>query len=95
MRKLPSPESQEQEVLFELYNRTFIDRRSMMLSAGVLNLTANISKLRMKGFAIASNKVTVENKFGREVSFVRYSLQDKKEASVKYLKMKEKQLQIF
>lgn len=91
MKNLPLPESQMQEVLYELINRLYIDRRTMMLSCGVWNLTARISNLRDKGLNIISNKIQVVNKFGREIKFVQYSLEEKKEASKIYLKMKENQ----
>ncbi len=91
MKKIPPPESQIQEILFELINRLFVDRKTMMLSSGVLNLTAQISNIRNKGINIASNEVTTTNKFNREVKFVRYSLKDKKEAVKVYLNMKKNQ----
>lgn len=92
MKKIPLPESQIQEVLFELINRLFISRRIMMLSCGVLNLTAIISELRNKGFNIASDQVKSINKYGREASSVRYRLEDKKEAAKLYKQMKENQI---
>ena len=91
MKKIPSPESQIQEVLFELINRLFISRRIMMLSCGVLNLTAIISGLRNKGLKIASDQVKSTNKYGREATSVRYRLEDKKAAVKFYKKMKENQ----
>jgi hypothetical protein len=91
MKKIPLPESQIQEVLYELINRLFIDRRTMMLASGVWNLTAVISELRKKGLNIKSNKMSGVNKYGREIDFVHYSLEDKKEASVVYLQMKANQ----
>ena len=91
MKKLPLPESQAQEVLFELINRIFIDRQTMMLSSNVWNLTARISELRQKNLNIISNKLHGVNKYGREIEFVQYSLEDKKEASKVYLVMKSNQ----
>ena len=91
MRKIPAPESQMQEVLYELINRIAIDRRTMMLSCGVWNLTARISNLRNKGLKIISNKIQSVNKYGREIEFVQYSLEEKKEAIKTYLEMKENQ----
>ena len=88
MKKIALPESQIQEVFFELYNRLFIDRKTMMLSCGVWNLTARISDLRKIGFKIISNEVKSFNKYGREVTFVQYSLENKKEAVELYQKMK-------
>lgn len=91
MKKIPLPESQIQEVLFELINRLFISRRIMMLSCGVLNLTAIISELRNKGLNIVSTEIKSINKYGRQVSSVRYSLENKKEAVKFYKNMKENQ----
>lgn len=92
MKNLQQPESQMQEVLFELINRLYIDRRTMMLSCGVWNLTARIADLRLLGLEIVSNEKTGENKYGREITFVHYSLENKKEAAKVYNKMKETQL---
>lgn len=88
MKKLTPPESQIQEVLFNLINRLHIDRRSMMLSCNVWNLPDNIMKLRRKGLNITSTEKTSKNKYGREIKFVHYSLQNKKEASIVYAEMK-------
>lgn len=94
MKKIPLPESQIQEVLFELINRISIDRRTMMLSAGVWNLTAQISALRNKGLNIVSKNKVSMNKYGREITFVHYSLKDKKEAVKTYLNLKANQVGI-
>ena len=91
MKAIPLPESQVQEVLYELINRLFIDRRTMMLSANVWNLTARISDLRYLGLNIVSNEVTAKNKFKREIKYSQYSLEDKKEAVQVYLELKENQ----
>lgn len=91
MKAIPQPESQMQEVLYELINRITIDRRTMMLSSGVWNLTARISDLRNKGLRIISNKITSVNKYGREIEFVHYRLEEKKEAVKIYLRMKANQ----
>lgn len=91
MKKIPLPKSQIQEVLFELITRLSIDRKTMMLSGGVWNLTAQISRLRNKGLNIISNVKHSVNKYGREIEFVEYSLEDKKEAVQTYLQMMENQ----
>lgn len=91
MNKIPLPESQTQEVLYELINRLYIDRRTMMLSSGVWNLTARISNLRRKGVDILSNEVIGVNKFKREIKYVHYSLRNKKEAVKVYLVLKGNQ----
>lgn len=90
MKQIPAPESQTQEVLYYLIKRIYIDRRQMMLSCGVLNLPDQIMRLRRRyGLTINLNKVTTENKFGREVKFGQYSIEDKKHASNVYRKMQE------
>lgn len=91
MKKIPQPESQVQEVLYELINRFFIDRRTMMLSSGVWNLTARISNLRNMGLQINSNEIVSKNKFNREIKFVQYSLEDKKAGIALYLNLKDNQ----
>lgn len=80
MKKIELPSSQIQEVLYELINRISIDRKSMMLSADIMNLTARISDLRNKGLAIHSQPFTTINKYGREIVSVKYSLKNKKKA---------------
>lgn len=94
MKQIRQPESQMQEVLFELINRLYIDRRTMMLSCGVWNLTARIADLRRLGLKIISNEKTGINKYDREITFVHYSLENKKEAAKVYNQMKETQLTI-
>lgn len=93
MKPIPNPQSQIQEVLFELIKRINIDRRQMMLSCGVLNLPDQIMKLRRRhNLTIELSKVKTENKFGREIEFGRYTLKNKKEASVTYLKIQQEQI---
>ena len=97
MKKLSKPESQLQEVLYYLIKRIFIDRRQMMLSVGVLNLPEAIRKLRHNyGLTINLSEVKTENKFGRKVTFGKYSLEHKKDASDIYRKIqyKQKKLQL-
>lgn len=91
MNKIQPPESQIQEVLFELINRIEIDRRTMMLHCGVWGLTARISDLRKLGLNIISNEIKSVNKFGREIKFVHYSLKNKKEACQIYDILKSNQ----
>lgn len=90
MKQIPAPQSQTQEVLYYLIKRIHIDRRQMMLSCGVLNLPDQIMRLRRRyGLTIKLTKVTTENKFGREVEFGQYSIEDKKKASELYRKIQE------
>ena len=91
MKKIELPESQLQEVLYELINRLNIDRKTIMLSCSVLNLPANILKLRKKGVKIEMLEFNTTNKFGRNVSFGKYRLEDKKSAVVIYKEMKANQ----
>lgn len=93
MKKIPQPQSQRQEVLYELIKRINIDRRQMMLSCGVLNLPDQIMHLRNRyGLKINLTKLKTENKFGREVEFGQYTLTEKKEASKIYLKIQQDQI---
>ena len=88
MKKLNPPQTQTQEVLFFLIERINIDRRQMMLSCSVLNLPDQIMRLRTRyGLKITLTEVKTVNKFGREVSFGKYSIEDKKDASDVYRKM--------
>jgi hypothetical protein len=87
MRKLQQPTSQIQEVLFELLQRLYIDRKTMIVSCGVHNLTARISNLRAKGVKIISVPIKVKNKFDRTVVFYQYRLADKKHAIDIYERM--------
>lgn len=87
MKKLPSPRNQVQEVLFELIKRINIDRRTMMFSCGILNLTARITDIRQKGIPITTIKIFCFNKFGRTISYAKYSLPNKKKAIEVYLKL--------
>jgi hypothetical protein len=91
MKKLQLPESQIQEVLYELINRLSIDRKTMMLSSGVWNLTARIADLRRKGVLVNSNPLVGVNKYGRQIDFVNYSISDKKSAVIIYERMKDNQ----
>lgn len=85
MKHLAKPQTQLQEVLYYLIKRIYIDRRQMMLSVGVLNLPEYIRRLRHnEGLTIKLSEVVVENKFGRKVSFGKYSLENKKEAAEVY-----------
>lgn len=91
MKKIPEPESQLQEVLYELINRLYIDRKTMMLSCDILNLTARIANLRRKGVKIIANEVKGVNKYGREITFAKWSLDNKIQAREVYLELKKNQ----
>ena len=91
MKKIPLPESQTQEVLFELIKRLSIDRKTMMLSCGVANLTAQISKLKNKGVKIETIEVPFKNKYGRESTFAQYKLECKSDAVKVYHDLKANQ----
>lgn len=92
MKTPNEPENQIQEVLYYLIKRISIDRRQMILSAGVLNLPDNIMKLRREhGLTIDLKMIEVTNKFERKVSYGQYTLLNKKEAAAIYKKMQDKQ----
>lgn len=90
--KLPLPESQIQEVLYELIHRPKIDRRTMMLHANIMNLPTRIFNLRDKGVQIESKEIESTNKYGRSISFVQYRLKNKSDAISTYYQLKENQV---
>lgn len=76
---LPEPTSQMQEVLFELLRREKIDTKLILMQCNIKGLRARISDLRTKfgNSLITSNEVISENKYGREIKYVNYSIEDK------------------
>lgn len=86
-QRLPLPTNQEQEVLYELLTRKHIDRKGMLFYTGILNLTARISDLRGHNIAIHTEEIRTRNKFGRKIKYAHWSLIDKNDARLKYLKM--------
>lgn len=85
MNKPEKPKSQIEEVLYYLLTRLKIDRRQMMLTCGVLNLPEAIRKLRETyGVKITLNEVYSFNKFGRQIKYGEYSLDNKKDAAATY-----------
>lgn len=67
------PKNQNAEVLYELLNNSFIDRRQMMADTGILNLTARIANLRNRfGLNIKCESRQVINKHGRTVTYGRW-----------------------
>jgi hypothetical protein len=86
---IPSPGNQNQEVLNLLIRCQKVDYFDIVKQCGIMCPTKRISDLRAmfgKEF-IKSNKVSCENKFGRRIDYVYYSLQDKEIAIDNYLKM--------
>ena len=72
------PKTQIQEVLYCLINSDSIDRRQMLLETGILNVTARIAELRKKhSLYISCDEIDVTNKYGRKVSYGRWSLPNK------------------
>lgn len=90
MKKPNQPETQIQQILYCLITRISIDRRQMMTSFNVLNLTAQISALRSKyGLKIDIDYVTKNNKFGNPVRNGVYSIKDKVQARNIYNEIQE------
>jgi hypothetical protein len=74
MKNLPLPNSQLQEVFRELLLNDFISVRQMMADTGILNIKARISELRRIGLPIATDMVSVTNKYGRSARFGQWHL---------------------
>lgn len=90
MKKLNKPQNQLQEVLYFLIKRIKIDRRQMMLSCGVLNLPEQIRRLRMNhNLKIDTTDISTVNKFGRDVKYCHYSIENKKQAANLYRDIQE------
>ena len=94
-KELPVPETQHQEVLYQLMTRPTIDRYTMMISCGVGSLTTVISELR------TDYKVDIEtiiktkyNRYGRQIKYAIYKLRSKPNARKIYFSMKSNQLNV-
>lgn len=86
--KMKKPNNQTAEVLYELIMKSAITRMSIMYQTGILNLTARISNLRNKhGIIIICDKVETTNKHGRNISYGKWRLFDKKSAKLLYSKI--------
>ena len=76
--KIEKPKNQTAEVLYELIKNTSINRRDLIISTGILNVTARIANLRnIHQIAIDCKRVSVLNKFGRSVNFGVWSISKK------------------
>lgn len=78
--KIRQPESQIQEVLYELLTKVEIDRRSVMFTLNIWNLPARICNLRHRGVVIESRVFKGVNKYGNNISFVHYRLKNRAQA---------------
>lgn len=75
---LPKPKNQNAEVLYELIKNTFVTRKDLLLSTGILNATARISNLRNKYLIeVHCDKIKTTNKFGRDITYGQWSVSKK------------------
>jgi hypothetical protein len=84
--KLQKPKNQNAEVLYELIKNTFVNRRDLLLSCGVLNAPSRIDNLRNQfGVDVHCEKIKVTNKHGRSITYGQWSV-SKKVKDIKFLK---------
>lgn len=85
---MTSPKNQNAEVLFELIHNSTIDRKYILKTTGILNLTARISNLRNDyDIEVLCTRKKVLNKHGRKISYGLWSLKDKAKAIEIYEKV--------
>jgi len=85
--KLPQPKDQQTEVLYILLKRGQMSRREFMIDAWVLNAPNQIMELRRKGVQIKCHEIKKVNKYGRDIEYGSYELEDKPKAREQYLAM--------
>jgi len=86
--ELKKPTTQLQEMLFTLLSEKTSTRRSVLLGCGILNPTARISDLRNDYFLnIRCEKIKVENKYGRKITYGSWKLVDKNKGLEVYKKL--------
>jgi hypothetical protein len=79
---MTKPKTQIAEVLHLLLSQ---DMTSLdIIMNGVLNPTAKISQLRAKGVNILCNDVKHKNKFGRQMTYGRFTILNRREAAKIY-----------
>ena len=85
MKKLKKPTGQLSETLFFLLKRKNISVIQMMWDAGIINLSARLSDLKLEhNLPIELNKVKTTNKFGRKIEFGNWVLTDKEKGLATY-----------
>ena len=84
-KRIKKPVNQITEVMYMLLTRKSINVRQMMFDTGILNLTARISDIRIKyGVDIVCEKQIVKNKFGRKISFGKWTLNNREKLIIIY-----------
>lgn len=81
------PQTQAQEALLELIRKGTTDRRELMNKFWIMNAPEVIRQLRQTGVSITTVKKIKLNKFGREISYGEYRLDDREEALKTYKKL--------
>jgi hypothetical protein len=81
---MKKPNNQTAEVLYELIRKSSVTRKSIMIQTGILNLPARVLDLRRKGIDINCLKIETKNKHGRNISYGKWMLVDKKSARTIY-----------
>ncbi len=72
-----NPETQMQEVLYELLSNKKITVRQMMADTGILNLSARISNLRLiYHIDIETTEIETKNKFDRKIFYGEWTIDD-------------------
>lgn len=84
---LKKPTSQTLEVLYLLIKYNYLTRADFINQASVLNAPARVHNLRKLGCDIEIQMITTTNKFGREVKYGIYYLNDKSKAIELYNKL--------
>jgi len=85
---MKAPRNQTAEVLFELLKNESINRRSILLECGILNVTARIADLRLRhNLQITCYKIHTKNKHNRLITYGSWSLENKKQGKETYLKI--------
>jgi hypothetical protein len=82
---MKKPKTQLAEVLYELIKNKTINRRSILLDCGILNVTARIADLRLRhNLSIICTKIQTKNKHNRAITYGCWSLENKKLAKEVY-----------
>ena len=84
---LIKPKSQTQEGLFLLIKNIKMTRKDFFMLSMILNAPDVIMRLRKLGVKITCKEIETTNKFGREVKYGEYVLDDVLEAKQTYINM--------
>lgn len=67
--------TQKEEVLNYLMENSSMTRIEAMTELHILNVTARIADLRKEGYNIKATLIHTKNKYGRKVSYAKWSLE--------------------